>query len=393
MMIYPRKILTKVETHLTRKHITVITGMRRTGKTTIVKELLKKIKSKNKLYLDLERMDNRELFMEKNYDNIVFALSQRGINFKNKAYIAIDEIQFVPNSVSVLKYLYDNYKIKFIVTGSSSYYLKNLFSESLSGRKKIFEIYPLDFSEFLIFNNIEFKSSDLLTANIIPSEYERLKFFYNQFIEYGGFPEVVLSSDISEKKDIIQDIISSYINIDIITLSDFRNPHNLYNLLKLLSVRVGSRLDISKLSSLSKLSRATVNNYIDFFEKTYILKTISVISSSPDREIVKARKVYFHDNGMLNAFADSSSGAKFENAVFAQLQQKGNLNYFALKSGREIDFILDKKIAFEVKETPSERDLKNLNRIAEKANINQKRIIGRYLVPGFNNYIWGGDIK
>lgn len=367
--------------------------MRRTGKTTIVKELLKNIECENKLYLDLERMDNRELFSEKNYDNIIYSLSQRGLDFKKKTYIAIDEIQFVPNSVSVLKYLYDHHHIKFIVTGSSSYYLKNLFSESLSGRKKIFEIYPLDFAEMLTFNNVEFKPVDFINTNISTSEYERLKYYYDQYIEYGGFPEVILSSDISEKKDIIQDIISSYINIDIATLSDFRNPKNLYNLLKLLAVRTGSRIDVSKLSSLSKLSRATVNNYIDFFEKTYILKTIPVISTSPDREIVKAKKVYFYDNGMVNSLADLSSGAKFENAVFTQLNQFGILNYFSLKSGKEIDFILDKKIAFEVKESPSEGDLKNLDRISKKANIQQQRLVGRHLVPSFNNYIWGGDIK
>ena len=392
-MFYPRKILTSVEKHLNRKQITVITGMRRTGKTTIVKKLLKNIESQNKFYLDLERMDNRELFSEKNYDNITYSLSQRGLDFKKKTYIVIDEIQFVPNSVSVLKYLYDHYDIKFIVTGSSSYYLKNLFSESLSGRKKIFEIYPLDFAEMLTFNNIEFKPADFINTNIISSEYERLKYYYDQYIEYGGFPEVVLSSDISEKKDILQDIISSYINIDIATLSDFRNPKNLYNLLKLLAVRTGSRIDVSKLSSLSKLSRATVNNYIDFFEKTYILKTIPVISTSPDREIVKAKKVYFYDNGMVNALADLSSGAKFENAVFTQLNQFGILNYFSLKSGKEIDFILDKKNAFEVKESPSEGDLKNLDRISKKVNIKQQRLVGRHLVPIFNNYIWGGDIK
>jgi len=81
-------------------------------------------------------------------------LSQQGTDFSQKVLIAIDEIQLVPNLPSVLKYLYDAYDIKFIVTGSSAYYIKNLFSESLAGRKKIFEIYPLNFGELLLFNNI-----------------------------------------------------------------------------------------------------------------------------------------------------------------------------------------------------------------------------------------------
>jgi predicted AAA+ superfamily ATPase len=338
-------------------------------------------------------MDNRELFFEKNYDNIIFSLTQRGLNFKEKTFIVLDEIQFAPASVSILKYLYDHYDIKFIVTGSSSYYLKNLFSESLSGRKKIFEISTLDFSEFLTFKNIEYRSNNFFEQSFNKSEYERLKLYYDQYVEFGGFPEVVLSNDISEKKDIIQDIISSYINIDIAALSDFRNPKNLYNLLKLLAVRTGSRIDISKLSSLSKLSRATVQNYIDFFENTYIIKTISVISNSPDREIVKAKKIYFCDNGIVNSLADLSSGAKFENAVFSQLTHFGELNYFALKSGNEIDFIFEKKLALEIKESPTETDLKNLVRISQKAKLNQFRLIGRNIIPNFTDYIWGGDIK
>ena len=91
-MFYPRKILTSVEKHLNRKHITVITGMRRTGKTTIVKELLKNIECENKLYLDLERMDNRELFSEKNYDNIIYFGDKYEIGGNDHLLIHSDKI-------------------------------------------------------------------------------------------------------------------------------------------------------------------------------------------------------------------------------------------------------------------------------------------------------------
>ena len=154
-MYHKRKLFSLLKEHLGRKQITVLTGMRRTGKTTLLKHLLADEPSVNKLYIDLERIDNRELFFEKNYDNIIIALQNRGLDFKKKTLIAIDEIQLVSNISSVLKYLYDHFHIKFIVTGSSSYYLKNLFSESLAGRKKIFELYPLDFGEFLVFKEID----------------------------------------------------------------------------------------------------------------------------------------------------------------------------------------------------------------------------------------------
>ena len=138
-MIYQRKISKSLREHLSLRQITVITGMRRTGKTTLVKQILSEVNSENKLYIDFERFDERELFMEKNYENIIYALSQRGLDFSQKVWLALDEIQNVPNLDSVIKYLYDKYNIKFILTGSCSFYLKNRVTESLAGRKKIFE--------------------------------------------------------------------------------------------------------------------------------------------------------------------------------------------------------------------------------------------------------------
>ena len=222
-MFYPRNVFPTLVEHLKNKQVTVLTGMRRTGKTTLIKQLMSVSVIHQKVYFDLERIDNRELFSEKNYDNIVFALTQRGIVFTEKVLIAIDEIQLAPNLPSVVKYLYDTYDIKFLLTGSSSYYLKNRFNESLAGRKKIFDIYPLTFNELLTFKGVEFiKNGCFMTRPFILSEYERLKNYYDEYINYGGFPEVVLSNNLSDKKDLINDVLSSYINLDITSVSDFK---------------------------------------------------------------------------------------------------------------------------------------------------------------------------
>ncbi|HDZ59108.1 MAG TPA: ATPase, partial [Ignavibacteriales bacterium] len=90
-MFIERKIYPKLISHLQKRQITVITGMRRTGKTTLLRELLRTVQLSNKIYIDLERMDNRQIFMEANYENVVRALNQRGISFKEKAIIAVDE--------------------------------------------------------------------------------------------------------------------------------------------------------------------------------------------------------------------------------------------------------------------------------------------------------------
>lgn len=368
--------------------------MRRVGKTTLVKQLLSEIPSENKVYFDLERLDNRELFSEKNYEAIISAFSKRGLDLSKKLFVAIDEIQLSKNITSVLKYLYDNYDIKFIVTGSSSFYLKNFFSESLAGRKKIFELFPLDFGEFLAFKSVSFKVSDKIwQSKLQVAEYERLKSYYEDYITFGGFPEVVLAKTQQDKKDLLADIISSYINIDVASLSDFREQKSFYDLTKLLASRVASRLDYTKLSRLSGLSRPTVINYLEFLEKTYLIVRVSVFTKNLDREIVKAKKLYFCDNGLMNILAQVSSGVQLENAVFNQLRHYGELNYYALKTGQEIDFILDKKMALEVKETPTQSDIKSLSILADVAGLKNRRLVGRFISPRFKDYIWAGDIK
>lgn len=391
--MFSRKIYSSLKKHLKINQITVLTGMRRTGKTTIVKQLLEELQTENKLYIDLERLDNRELFSQKNYDSIVNSLEQFNLDFSKKVYLFLDEIQLVKNIPSVLKYLYDNYKIKFVVTGSSSYYLKNYFSESLSGRKKIFELYPLDFSEFLDFKEINHKDVNFFNKNFNSFEYERLKNYYEEYINFGGFPEVVLTSKIEDKKDLLFDILDSYIRIDIKTLVDFRNFDDIYKILKAVSKRVGTKIDYSKISKITGVSRQTVLNYINFFEQTYIISRVPVLSKSPDVEIVKAKKVYFCDNGFLDILSDLSSGSKFENAIFNQLRHWGKIQYYSLKNGREIDFVLDNKIAFEVKESPLEQYEKKLKSLSERIDIKDYRLIGRSEVANFNNYIWGGDIR
>ena len=393
-MIYQRNIFPQLKEHLHKKQVTVLTGMRRTGKTTLVKQLLESSDSAQKVYFDLERIDNRLLFSEENYENIIAALTQRGVDFSGKVLLAIDEIQLLPNLPSVVKYLYDTYDIKFLLTGSSSYYLKNRFNESLAGRKQIFEIFPLSFGELLVFKNIPFKVGGNFTeTKFIKAEYERLRHFYEEFINFGGFPEVVLTQSIEQKTELINDILSSYINLDIMAVADFRKITEIYKLIKLLAVRVGTKLDISKLTSLTSMSRQTVENYLDLFEQSYLIKTIPVTSNSPDREIVKARKIYFTDNGIASTSAELSSGAKFENTVFNQLRNFGEISYYQRKTGNEIDFVLDKNVAFEVKETATDHDLRNLQRLAQNLNIEKTYVIGRNPNSVFDGFIWGGFIQ
>ena len=157
MNVIPRAIFPALQSALADRRVIVLTGMRRVGKTTTVRWLLDLIPSPNKVYLDLERLDYRAVFQERNYEVVASFLRNRGLDLAQPAYVALDEIQYVPNVPSVIKYLYDTYGIKFILTGSSSYYLKNYFTESLAGRKVVFELFPLSFGEFLDFKGIPYR--------------------------------------------------------------------------------------------------------------------------------------------------------------------------------------------------------------------------------------------
>lgn len=392
-MHFKRKIFNLLEKHLTVKQVTVLTGMRRTGKTTLVKQLMEASDIEQKLFFDLERIDHRELFSYKNYDSTIKELEKEGVDFSKKVMICIDEIQLLPNIPSVIKYLYDHYDIKFIVTGSSSYYIKNKFQESMAGRKKIFEIYPLDFGEYLTFNNIKYKPlSNLEELESSTNSAASLQFEYEDYCTYGGFPDVVLTEDISLKKDVLQDILSSYINIDLVQIADIKKIPELRNIIKLLAARIGSKLDISKIANTVNLSRQTVENYIYLLENTYFIKTIPVYSLNADREIVKARKIYFLDNGIATQFAELSSGSKFENAIFNQLHHFGEVSYYQLKTGPEIDFIIDKKIAFEVKETAHAIDYKKMMNLAKNVNIKKGFVLGKNN-SNFESFVWGGMIR
>lgn len=387
-----RKIFKLLKKELSSKYTVVITGMRRVGKTTTLKYLFEQIKSTNKIFLDLERLDIRHLFGDPNYDSIIISLKNIGLDFSKKAYIFLDEIQLLPNITSVIKYLYDHFNIKFVVSGSSSFYLKNHFSESMSGRKIIFNMFPLSFDEFLLFKNEKlslYKSPFALVNRFI---YKKHINYYNEYIKYGGFPEVVLSKTFKEKKNILNDILQSYVYVDVQLISDFSKIDELYNLIKLLASRSGNRIDYTQLSSLTGINRNKIKDYIILFEQTFLIHQVPVFSKNPDVEISKQKKFYFTDSGMANHLAQVSSGILFENCIAMQLSHLGNISYYRKKTGQEIDFILNKTIAIEVKETPTLSDLRILKSRANQIGLIKSYLVGCFMPSKFNEFVWGGSI-
>lgn len=392
-----RHIWKRLVKEIDAPEVVVITGPRQVGKTTTIQWLLTQIPSLNKYYFDLENITNRELFETKNYESLINEFQNRGLSIDERIYIALDEIQLLENLPSVVKYLYDHYKIKFFLTGSSSYYIKNRFSESMAGRKVIYEMFPLSFQEFLDFQEFDYKLYEELpwAIDFIDPAYQQLNTYYQEYIEYGGLPRVVLTPDTNRKRQLLEEIFSSYINIDVQTLADFKSTTDLRRVIKLLATRVGSKLNVSEIASITGLSRITVDNYIKFLEQTYLIRTIPAYSKSIDVITRLQKKPYFIDTGIATVNADLSSGSKFENTVCHQLSNWGELSYFSNGEG-EIDFIINtgKEIgALEVKETPTQSDDATLARRALKLGINKYRVVGREPSATFKPFMWGGFIK
>lgn len=400
MQIIQRTVFPTLQRALTDQRVIVLTGMRRVGKTTAVRWLLDQIPSQNKLYLDLERLDQRTVFGESNYDLVLNFLGNRGLDLSQPAYVALDEIQYVPNVPSVVKYLLDARGIKFILTGSSSYYLKNYFTESLAGRKVVFELFPLSFGEFLAFKDVPFRPrADFGDMVFDPYEYERLKGYYEEYLAYGGLPDIALTPDPRTKMELLQDILSSYINIDVRLMADFQKIAELQQLLRVLAGRIGNKLDNSKLASIVGISRPTLLQYLEFLEKTYVICRLPAYTGSPDRATALGRKLYFLDNGIAGVLARLGEGPLFENAVFNQLRMYGELSYLAKGSDYEVDFILRRQvgpdlqtIALEAKTHPIQADGAKLKRLAASHSLAAAHLVGRYPTPGMSDFVWGGLI-
>lgn len=372
-MIIEREIYGEIAKVVNSPEAVVITGMRRVGKTTLLLYIMDRIDSKNKVFLDLENPANRKYFEEENYEKIADNLRFLGLKEGGQGYVFLDEAQFVKNLPSVVKYLLDHHKIKFVISGSSSFYLKNLFSESLSGRKYIFELYPLNFREFLAMRAPAVKISESMTSSV----FDEISRYYDEYLLYGGFPGVVKKENIAEKKMMLQDIFSAYFQLEIAQLSEFKKTNVVRDLILLLIQRVGTRIDIQKLSRELGVARQTVAGYLSFLEDTYFISLVRPFSKNRDSEIRNAPKFYLCDTGLINEFSKMPEGRLFENAVFSALRQKGEVNYYQRKNGAEIDFIFQKRTAYEVKITVREEDVKKLKALSEDVGIREYSVVSR----------------
>lgn len=265
----PRYILKKVVKTLNETNkIVIVLGPRQAGKTTLITQIQAKIKTKNFLKLNCDLEEHLNLINTTSIINLKNLLS-------GKNYLFIDEVQRLDNAGLTLKIVHDNFTdLKVLVTGSSSFEIKNALSDALTGRYFDFNLFPLSFDEV---------SSDLKT-----------------FLTYGGYPEVFLQSDTEMKKALLSKIAESYLFKDILSFSKIRNSQALINLTRALAFQVGSEVNENELSKRIKIDRKTLFAYLEILEKSFVIMKLHPYSQNPRREIGRRYKIYFLDLGIRN---------------------------------------------------------------------------------------------
>lgn len=328
-----RLIFDEINKQINHKNAIVIVGSRQVGKTTLMRQIFDEVESHSKLWFDFDNPLDQKIFEDIEYKNIYERLLKMVNNNKERLFIFIDEIQNYPEITKIIKYLIDHYGVKFIVTGSSNFYLKNLFPESLSGRKFLYQLSPLGFREYLYFKDKISKEEAMINdINSVIKNYDyflskKLESDYEDYLKFGGFPEVVLTNDNETKKQILKNIFTSFFEKDIQIMTDYKNIRELRDLILLLVPRVGSLIDVTRISSELGVSRVKIYSYLEFLEKTFMIRLLSKFSKGIDRSVAGGKKIYFSDTGILNIIGHVNDSQLLENAVVNQLALFGELSF------------------------------------------------------------------
>jgi len=391
-MLYKREIISEIEKYLFTDDIVVLHGARQVGKTHILyflDELLKKQK-KQTAYIDLE--DSRYVsILDAGIKSFTNLLEEEGlfdreksVKKKEKIFVFIDEIQYLKNPSSFLKLISDHHKdIKLIVSGSSSFEIKDKFSDSLVGRTVNFEIFNLSFSEFLLFKNYHFQRGKVYTKK----KTNELKDLFREYALFGGYPKIVLTPQTEKKEKYLQQIIDTYIRKDIRDLADIKDIDKFNNLLEVLASQNGNMLNVTELSNTCKIAKSTVERYLFIIENTYIIKLVHPYSKNIRSELFKVPKIYFYDTGLmqmlwLKNLQKEIIGNVFETSIFSELVKiydKDAVLYWRTKDKKEIDFIVRKNnsyIPIEAKLNFNQFNPVAIRYFQEKYHINKYNVVG-----------------
>lgn len=356
-MLYERDVFQKIKKVLPREEFVVLTGPRQAGKTTLLIMLKAYLENQGQLchYFNLENPQYLDLL-----NNHPFNIFDIIPNLKARQNIFIDEIQYLDDPTNFMKLLYDEKRsrLKIIASGSSAFYIDEKFKDSLAGRKFLFEIFPLNFDEFLVFNR---RHELLLKKGKRISAYYKdiLSGLWERYLVYGGYPKVVLAEDDDMRKILLEELGASYIKKEA-KEAGIKNTGKYFSLLKILAEQIDSLVNSQGLANTLKIAHKTIDEYFYVMKKSYQVAFIRPFYRSLRKELTKMPKVYFYDTGLRNFFVDDfnllgrrrDKGAFLENIAFRELSiQAGSpekIKFWRTQDKNEVDFIAGGE-AFEIK--------------------------------------------
>lgn len=347
-----RSIYPHLVDHLAKKEISLITGPRQSGKTTLMLWLKGELDQRGEptlfLNLDVEwdrpHLESQAALIRK----LELELGKKG------GFVFVDEIQRKEDAGRFLKGLYDlNLPYKFIVSGSGSLELKEKIHESLVGRKRLFELTTLTFEEFVNYKTAS-KYHESLAA-FFEIETERAHHLLMEYLNFGGYPRVVLEDRQDEKVRVIDDIYRSVLERDVAYLLKVEKTEAFNRLIKVLAGQIGNLINYKELSSTLGTSFQTVKKYLWYAQKIFLLNLVTPYSRNVRKEIAQSPVAYFGDLGLRNyalgifgtVASPAECGFLFQNLVFLILSsirhpELTTLHFWRTKDKAEVDFIVEK---------------------------------------------------
>lgn len=354
-----RKIFDEISKYQNDRQILSITGLRRTGKTTLVLQLIERLlldtEPKNIIYFSFDEILGRD---ENIIEQVLGAYETEILRGELKSvYVFFDEINNIRDWQVFLKRYYDlNKKIKFVVTGSSSVLLKKA-KESLAGRIYEFEMKPLSFAEYLELKNVSY--GDIIVSS------PTLKKEFASYMISGGFPEIASETDFEKIKKYSGSVLEKIIFHDIPKVYDVADPEVIKGMLSAISRDPGMIIDYQTFASTFGVTYQTVSKYMDYMEKAFLITRIYNYRGRALARSRKMKKAYLTTTTLASYFFDSekeflSMAPKMvENLVCIHIGAK-----FFMREYYEVDFIHD-KMPYEVKYR-TEPDIKNALEVAKK---------------------------